>query len=128
MIEGNQYRSVGCTAMNRESSRSHSVFALVVETKTKDASGSTVSRVSRFNLVDLAGSERQSSTGSTGVTLVEAQHINTSLLTLGRVIAALAEVSQGKTRHIHYRDSKLTFLLRDSLGKCVFVLIFYLVF
>jgi len=67
---------------------------------------------SRFNLVDLAGSERQRDTNATGQRLKEANQINKSLLTLGNVINALVDVAGGKARHIHYRDSKLTFLLR----------------
>jgi kinesin family protein 15 len=71
---------------------------------------------SRFHLVDLAGSERQRLTGSSGLRLKEAGNINKSLLSLGQVINALLDIANGKTRHVHYRDSKLTFLLRDSLG------------
>ena len=70
---------------------------------------------SRFNLVDLAGSERQRDTNATGQRLKEANQINKSLLTLGNVINALVDVAGGKARHIHYRDSKLTFLLRVNL-------------
>lgn len=73
-------------------------------------------KTSRFNLVDLAGSERQKQTVTQGERLKEGCNINRSLLVLGNVINALVDVSEGKTRHIHYRDSKLTFLLRDSLG------------
>ena len=73
-------------------------------------------KTSRFNLVDLAGSERQKQTVTQGERLKEGCNINRSLLILGNVINALVDVSEGKARHIHYRDSKLTFLLRDSLG------------
>ena len=73
-------------------------------------------KTSRFSFVDLAGSERQKQTITTGERLKEGCSINRSLSILGNVINALVEVAEGKTRHIHYRDSKLTFLLRDSLG------------
>ena len=72
----------------------------------------THTKESRFNLVDLAGSERQKDTNATGQRLKEANQINTSLLTLGNVINALVDRANGKPRHIHYRDSTLTFLLR----------------
>ena len=72
-------------------------------------------RVSQLNLVDLAGSERQKDTKTSGLRLKEAGSINKSLLTLGHVITALVDISHGKTRHVPYRDSKLSFLLRVSL-------------
>ena len=71
---------------------------------------------SRFHIIDLAGSERSKHTNSEGSRLKEAGMINKSLSALGIVINSLVEISEGKTRHVHYRDSKLTFLLRDSLG------------
>ena len=73
-------------------------------------------RTSRFNLIDLAGSERQKSAKTAGKELKEASAINKSLSALGNVINALVDNANGKERHIHYRDSKLTFLLKDSLG------------
>src|SRR5690349_2202056 len=73
-------------------------------------------RFSRLNVIDLAGSERQKSTEATGQRLKEAGNINKSLSCLGNVIRALVDVAKGQTRHVHYRDSKLTFLLKDSLG------------
>lgn len=73
-------------------------------------------RTSRFSFVDLAGSERQKRTSTTGERLKEGCNINRSLSVLGNVINALVDIAEGKTRHIHYRDSKLTFILRDSLG------------
>ena len=112
---GARNRHVAATSMNRESSRSHSVFTLIIQSKITDGSITDV-RESRFNLVDLAGSERQKLTATTGMRLKEAGNINKSLLALGNVINALVDISNGKQRHIHYRDSKLTFLLRDSLG------------
>ncbi|KAJ1658828.1 Kinesin-like protein kif15 [Dispira simplex] len=108
-------RHVSSTAMNRESSRSHSVLTLIIQSKTTEGDIVDV-RESRFNLVDLAGSERQKTAGTTGQRLKEAANINKSLSALGSVINALVDVANGKARHVHYRDSKLTFLLRDSLG------------
>jgi kinesin family protein 15 len=113
---GAQNRRVGQTAMNRESSRSHSVFILQIQSKETTLEGITKTRSSRFNLVDLAGSERQKSTETIGDRLKEAGSINKSLSALGNVIMGLVEQSAGKNRHVHYRDSKLTFLLKDSLG------------
>ncbi|KAG1684521.1 hypothetical protein DVH05_011035 [Phytophthora capsici] len=115
MTVGAQNRRVGQTSMNRESSRSHSVFILQLQTKETSAEGTKI-RTSRFNLVDLAGSERQRSTDAAGERLKEAGSINKSLSALGNVIMGLSEQSVGKHRHVHYRDSKLTFLLKDSLG------------
>ena len=101
--------------MNNESSRSHSVFTLDIQSK-QVINGITHIRTSRFHLVDLAGSERQKSTRCTGERLKEGCNINKSLSILGNVINGLVEISEGKSRYIHYRDSKLTFLLKDSLG------------
>ncbi|KAL4173342.1 hypothetical protein KRP22_008495 [Phytophthora ramorum] len=115
MTVGAQNRRVGQTSMNRESSRSHSVFILQLQSKEMSAEGTKI-RTSRFNLVDLAGSERQRSTDAAGGRLKEAGSINKSLSALGNVIMGLSEQSVGKHRHVHYRDSKLTFLLKDSLG------------
>jgi hypothetical protein len=100
--------------MNRESSRSHSVCTLYIQARSLAASsdGLTDIRESRVHLVDLAGSERQQLTGTTGIRLKEAGNINKSLLALGNVINALVDVANGKPRHVNYRDSKLTFLLR----------------
>nr|XP_061823989.1 kinesin-like protein KIF15 isoform X2 [Nerophis lumbriciformis] len=108
-------RRVSSTSMNRESSRSHAVFTMILE--SKDSINEVVNiRTSQLNLVDLAGSERQKDTHTDGSRLKEASSINRSLMCLGQVIMALVDVSNGKNRHICYRDSKLTFLLRDSLG------------
>ncbi|CAH0492488.1 unnamed protein product [Peronospora farinosa] len=115
MTIGAQNRRVGQTSMNRESSRSHSVFILQLQSKEVTPEGTKI-RTSRFNLVDLAGSERQRSTDAAGERLKEAGNINKSLSALGNVILGLSEQSVGKHRHVHYRDSKLTFLLKDSLG------------
>ncbi|XP_062926169.1 kinesin-like protein KIF15 [Mobula hypostoma] len=108
-------RSVASTSMNRESSRSHAVFTLAIESKEKINSLVSI-RTSRLNLVDLAGSERQKDTQAEGLRLKEASSINRSLSCLGNVIMGLVDVTNGKSRHISYRDSKLTFLLKDSLG------------
>ncbi|NWH76096.1 KIF15 protein, partial [Piaya cayana] len=108
-------RRVASTSMNRESSRSHAVFTITVESMEKNNEVVNI-RSSLLNLVDLAGSERQKDTHAEGLRLKEAGNINRSLSCLGLVITALVDVSNGKQRHICYRDSKLTFLLRDSLG------------
>jgi len=108
-------RHTGATSMNQESSRSHSVLLLTIESKTVNE-GVVNIKSARFHIIDLAGSERQKSTDAVGERLKEAGNINKSLSTLGNVINALVETAQGKARHIHYRDSKLTFLLKDSLG------------
>jgi DNA repair exonuclease SbcCD ATPase subunit len=108
-------RHIGATSMNLESSRSHSVFSIFVESKTKESSISKL-RKSQFHFVDLAGSERQKKTDAKGDRLKEGCNINRSLTALGCVINALVEAANGKKVHVRYRDSKLTFLLRDSLG------------
>lgn len=112
---GRRNRHVGATDMNQESSRSHSVLTTNIESKTmKDGLWNV--KISRFHIIDLAGSERQKLTNAGGERLKEAGMINKSLSALGNVINSLVEMSEGKVRHVHYRDSKLTFLLRDSLG------------
>ena len=115
LSQGSQYRHVAATNMNKESSRSHSVFSLKITT-AESKNGTKSVRTSRFNLIDLAGSERQKQAKTEGVQLKEASSINKSLSSLGNVINALVDNANGKERHIHYRDSKLTFLLKDSLG------------
>eukprot|EP01047_Picozoa_sp_COSAG01_P061408 COSAG01_NODE_7667_length_3106_cov_6.205520_1_plen_610_part_10 len=115
LSQGSQYRHVAATNMNKESSRSHSVFTLKIQT-AESKNGTKSIRTSRFNLIDLAGSERQKQAKTEGAQLKEASSINKSLSALGNVINALVDNSNGKDRHIHYRDSKLTFLLKDSLG------------
>uniref|UniRef100_A0A2R5LPK0 Putative kinesin-like protein n=1 Tax=Ornithodoros turicata TaxID=34597 RepID=A0A2R5LPK0_9ACAR len=118
MTRGNSHRTTASTAMNDVSSRSHAIFTLnfTQATLNRDMPSETVSKV---NLVDLAGSERADSTKATGQRLKEGGHINKSLVTLGSVISALAELSTShtkKTVFIPYRDSVLTWLLKDSLG------------
>ena len=113
---GKKNRTVGATLMNQDSSRSHSIFTITVESScVGETADSTHIRVGKLNLVDLAGSERQSKTGATGDRLKEATKINLSLAALGNVISSLVE-GGGRSRHIPYRDSKLTRLLQDSLG------------
>jgi len=114
-------RHVAATAMNRGSSRSHTVFTLTMESRTTQGStGILVARTAKFNIVDLAGSERQSSTKAAGERQEEANYINKSLLCLGSVISSLSALSNSEALstkpHIKYRDSRLTFLLRESLG------------
>ncbi|KAL7275130.1 hypothetical protein RUND412_001949 [Rhizina undulata] len=120
MDEGNKARTVAATNMNETSSRSHAVFTLILTQKRHDLeTGFDTEKVSRISLVDLAGSERATSTGATGARLKEGAEINRSLSTLGRVIAALADLSNGKKKNaslVPYRDSVLTWLLKDSLG------------
>ncbi|EAS01807.2 kinesin motor catalytic domain protein (macronuclear) [Tetrahymena thermophila SB210] len=115
LLRGMRNRHVGATNMNFESSRSHSVFSMTIESK-KTTDGMINVKVSKLHFVDLAGSERQKQTAAAGERLKEASNINKSLTTLGLVINSLVEQAQGKSRHIPYRDSKLTFLLKDSLG------------
>ncbi|CAI7925793.1 unnamed protein product [Closterium sp. NIES-54] len=113
---GAKNRRVAGTNMNRESSRSHSVFTCNIES-TWTVEGISNRRFGQLNLVDLAGSERQKSSGATGERLKEASSINTSLSQLGKVIMVLVEsLRENKPRHVPYRDSYLTFLLQDSLG------------
>lgn len=114
---GASHRHVGETAANTRSSRSHSVFTLYVQSKEIKEDGVTAVKYSRLHLIDLAGSERQKSTEAAGLRLREAANINKSLLTLGNVIRALVEIANGKEHvFVQYRDSTLTFLLKDSLG------------
>uniref|UniRef100_A0A182VX94 Kinesin-like protein n=1 Tax=Anopheles minimus TaxID=112268 RepID=A0A182VX94_9DIPT len=110
---GNKNRVVGATKMNSESSRSHAIFSITIESSETDEAGRQYVRMGKLQLVDLAGSERQSKTQSSGLRLKEATKINLSLSVLGNVISALVD---GKSTHIPYRNSKLTRLLQDSLG------------
>ncbi|KAG7577602.1 Kinesin motor domain [Arabidopsis thaliana x Arabidopsis arenosa] len=115
LLQGATNRKIAATRMNSESSRSHSVFTCTIESLWERDS-LTRSRFARLNLVDLAGSERQKSSGAEGDRLKEAANINKSLSTLGLVIMSLVDLAHGKHRHVPYRDSRLTFLLQDSLG------------
>ena len=122
MDEGNKARTVAATNMNETSSRSHAVFTLMLTQKRFDPeTRMEMEKAAKISLVDLAGSERATSTGATGARLKEGAEINRSLSTLGRVIAALADLSTGKKKkgaasQVPYRDSVLTWLLKDSLG------------
>ncbi|XP_036909531.1 kinesin-like protein KIF7 isoform X5 [Sturnira hondurensis] len=117
---GNAARHTGATHLNRLSSRSHTVFTVTLEQRgrapshlPRPAAGQLL--VSKFHFVDLAGSERVLKTGSTGERLKESIQINSSLLALGNVISALGD-PQRRGSHIPYRDSKITRILKDSLG------------
>ncbi|XP_060590236.1 kinesin-like protein KIF16B [Ruditapes philippinarum] len=120
MQKGNSVRTTASTNMNDVSSRSHAIFTIVFTQATiKD--GIPSEKMSKVHLVDLAGSERATATGATGQRLREGGSINKSLVSLGTVIKQLAEVSEkglraGKGHFIPYRDSVLTWLLKDSLG------------
>uniref|UniRef100_A0A673XBL6 plus-end-directed kinesin ATPase n=1 Tax=Salmo trutta TaxID=8032 RepID=A0A673XBL6_SALTR len=126
MDSGNKARTVAATNMNETSSRSHAVFNIIFTQKRLDAeTDNTSEKVSKISLVDLAGSERADSTGAKGTRLKEGANINKSLTTLGKVISALAEVDSAQNKnkkkkkvesHIPYRDSVLTWLLRENLG------------
>lgn len=127
MHRGNRQRTTASTQMNDVSSRSHAIFTLTfVQASYLRHNNMPSETVSKVHLVDLAGSERADATGATGQRLVEGAHINKSLVTLGSVISALAESSQlsdnrqpksvKKNVFIPYRDSVLTWLLKDSLG------------
>ncbi|XP_044748104.1 kinesin-like protein KIN-7O [Coccinella septempunctata] len=105
-------RTVGETNMNLFSSRSHSIFRIVIESAPTASSENDPVQVSHVNLIDLAGSERVSQTGATGQRFKEGAHINKSLTTLGLVIKQLVE----KKEYVNYRDSKLTRILSNSLG------------
>uniref|UniRef100_A0A8C1JZ20 Kinesin family member 13Bb n=1 Tax=Cyprinus carpio TaxID=7962 RepID=A0A8C1JZ20_CYPCA len=119
MSEGNKSRTVAATNMNEESSRSHAVFNIILTHTLRDLkTGTSGEKVSKLSLVDLAGSERADKTGAGGERLKEGSNINRSLTTLGLVISALAEQGAGKnkSKFVPYRDSVLTWLLKDSLG------------
>ncbi|XP_058457903.1 kinesin-like protein unc-104 isoform X1 [Malaya genurostris] len=120
--EGNKARTVAATNMNETSSRSHAVFTIFFTQRRVDKMTSLeTEKVSKISLVDLAGSERADSTGAKGTRLKEGANINKSLTTLGKVISALAEMASKskkskKADFIPYRDSVLTWLLRENLG------------
>ena len=123
---GDASRTTASTKMNDTSSRSHAVFTIMLKQIHHDLStDSTTERLARIRLVDLAGSERAKATEATGARLREGSNINKSLTTLGRVIAALADPRHGRVHNgskarckdvVPYRDSILTWLLKDSLG------------
>ncbi|NXA05245.1 KIF4 protein, partial [Sapayoa aenigma] len=111
--QGNSSRTVGSTAMNSQSSRSHAIFTICIDQKKKN--DKNCSFHSKLHLVDLAGSERQKKTKAEGDRLKEGININKGLLALGNVISALGDENK-KGGFVPYRDSKLTRLLQDSLG------------
>ncbi|XP_072952933.1 kinesin-like protein KIN-7I isoform X5 [Typha angustifolia] len=118
---GESHRHIGETNMNIYSSRSHTIFRMIVESREKVEDGEMddscdAVRVSVLNLVDLAGSERAAKTGAEGMRLKEGSHINKSLMTLGTVIKKLSEGAESQGGHVPYRDSKLTRILQPALG------------
>eukprot|EP01064_Diplonema_japonicum_P013625 TRINITY_DN2116_c1_g3_i1.p1 TRINITY_DN2116_c1_g3~~TRINITY_DN2116_c1_g3_i1.p1 ORF type:complete len:509 (+),score=77.21 TRINITY_DN2116_c1_g3_i1:61-1587(+) len=112
--QGNGKRVKAETNVNEASSRSHAILQLLVQTKPKGSGVDTTSQVGKLSLIDLAGSERAAATENRGLRLKEGANINKSLLALGNVINALASSKPGS--YIGYRDSKLTRMLKDSLG------------
>ncbi|CAF2498928.1 unnamed protein product [Rotaria sp. Silwood2] len=108
---GDLARTMGSTQMNRDSSRSHTMFSLSIQYKHNNQTN--IFRQGKLNFVDLAGSERQIKTGASGQQLLESAKINLSLSALNKVISSLVQTN---TTHIPYRDSKLTRLLQDSIG------------
>ncbi|XP_073416580.1 interferon-induced very large GTPase 1-like [Dendrobates tinctorius] len=117
ILEGNKCRKISNTKMNEQSSRSHAIFTITV-TQTFQKKNTVKELLSKVSLVDLAGSERISITGATGEELKESSNINKSLSSLGLVINSLAELSEGKRKssYVNYRDSVLTWLLKNNLG------------
>ena len=115
---GNRNRSKESTGANEASSRSHAILKLHVEIKDKAQSTNEETQVSRLSLVDLAGSERAANTTNKGQRMMEGAKINQSLLVLGNCIQALSEMGEKnqKKNFVPYRGSKLTRLLKDSLG------------
>lgn len=113
LAKGQEKRKTASTLMNVQSSRSHTIFSILVHIREYNVDGEEVLKVGKLNLVDLAGSENIGKAGNEkGIRTRETVNINQSLLTLGRVITALVE----RTPHIPYRESKLTRLLQESLG------------
>lgn len=117
LFEGETNRTISEHELNKESTRSHCIFTTYLEMKSRIESSEKVI-TSKLNFVDLAGSERVKKTGSTGVILKEANYINKSLTFLEQVVVALTDKkkSREKKDHIPYRQSKLTHLLKDSIG------------
>ena len=114
---GNRNRTQEATGANETSSRSHAILQVSIEYKEKNSGIDFQIHFSKLSLIDLAGSERAAATNNKGIRLIEGANINRSLLTLGNCINALCEANlRGKKIHIPYRDSKLTRLLKDSLG------------
>jgi len=120
LIEGNKNRKVGSHELNKDSSRSHSIFSIYVISESLSQEGQVIKKYGKVSLVDLAGSERLKESKSQGDMIKETGNINKSLFMLGKVISTLTEKrdanAANKKIHIPYRDSKLTMLLSDSLG------------
>lgn len=113
LAKGQERRRTASTLMNAQSSRSHTIFSIIVHIKENGIEGEELLKIGKLNLVDLAGSENITKAGNEkGIRTRESVNINQSLLTLGRVITALVE----RTPHVPYRESKLTRLLQESLG------------
>lgn len=113
LAKGQEKRKTASTLMNAQSSRSHTIFSILVHIRENGIDGEELLKIGKLNLVDLAGSENITKAGNEkGIRTRETVNINQSLLTLGRVITALVE----RTPHIPYRESKLTRLLQESLG------------
>ncbi|KAK8951048.1 Kinesin-like protein NACK2 [Platanthera zijinensis] len=118
---GESHRHIGETNMNLYSSRSHTIFRMIVESRDRSVGDNSFNcfdavRVSALNLVDLAGSERAGKTGAEGMRLKEGSHINKSLMALGTVIKKLSDGAESLGGHVPYRDSKLTRILQPALG------------
>ncbi|XP_067858925.1 kinesin-like protein KIF19 isoform X2 [Heptranchias perlo] len=116
LTKGNRQRTQEPTAANKTSSRSHAVLQVTVKQKSRLKNITEEIRVGRLFMIDLAGSERASQTQNTGKRMKEGAHINRSLLALGNCINALSEKGANRSQYVNYRDSKLTRLLKDSLG------------
>lgn len=113
--KGNKNRSCEATGANQVSSRSHAIMQVFISYKSIDTSGKTSLRISKLSMIDLAGSERAADTQNKGLRMIEGANINRSLLALGNCINSLVDPSKRK-QYVNYRDSKLTRLLKDSLG------------
>ena len=113
MKRGENIRRIGETNMNERSSRSHTIFRIIIESRVPNEGEDGAVQVSHLNLVDLAGSERLDQAGSKGDRLKEGCSINRSLFMLGHVISQLSE---GQDQYVNFRDSKLTRILQSSLG------------
>lgn len=114
LVDGNTRRTQEATAANPTSSRSHAILEIVVKQHSRTPGMLQVTRTGRLFMCDLAGSERAAHTKNTGMRMVEGSHINRSLLALGNCINSLG--GPKKANYVNYRDSKLTRLLKDSLG------------
>ena len=114
IYKGNLYRTTESTNVNEVSSRSHAVLQLRIEMTPRFEAGAPT-KVGKLSMIDLAGSERAAKTGNAGKRLTEGANINRSLLALANCINALADKTK-RLGHVPYRDSKLTRLLKDSLG------------